>query len=272
MFALRGMAVSFSIFILLYSVLSLVVCGVWRKLFSYGRRCSARRVADMLFTLRVTPFAVATGITLALAVPSFVLLEPRAVSESLGAVPVALGLCGLGALLAGAWKAATALQQASRTVARWSRAADASSNIHSSGSHVRRRDNLRKLILRVVAFPGMAELENAWREATEMAADDAAVSSASEALDLAAAVIKLSRLAPLEAPAELTTALVHSPAESVNARVQRLIAWTERTASAAPGHSLKYALCVAVTVAVTMAVTYSELLVRVHTATEWLVR
>src|SRR5258708_19986521 len=134
MFALRGMAVSFSIFILLYSVLSLVVCWLWRMLFSYGRRCSARRVADMLFTLRVTPFAVATGITLALAVPSFVLLEPRAVSESLGAVPVALGLCGLGALLAGAWKAATALQQASPTVARWSRAAAASSNIHSTPS------------------------------------------------------------------------------------------------------------------------------------------
>jgi len=29
---------------------------------------------------------------------------------------------------------------------------------------------------------------------------------------------------------------------------------------------------VAVTVAVTLALTYSELLVRVHTATEWLVR
>ena len=61
--------------------------------------------------------------------------------------------------------------------------------------HVRRWDNLRKLVLRLVALPGMAELESAWREATEMAADDAAVSTASEALDLAAAVIKLSRLA-----------------------------------------------------------------------------
>ncbi len=319
MFAVRGIAVSFSIFVLLYSALSVLVCGVWRKVLLYGQRYSARGCADLLFTLRVVPFGVATGATVALAVPSFLLLEPRAVNESLGAVPVALGLCGLGALLAGAWKAAASLRQASRTVARWSRAAAESSNIHSSGSvpvqrisgavppltaagifrpsvwlsraaefvlterelesalrhevaHVRRRDNLRKLILRVVAFPGMAELESAWREATEMAADDAAVSSASEALDLAAAVIKLSRLAPLEAPAELTTALVHSPAECVNARVQRLITWTERRESAAPGHSLRYALCLAVTVAVTLAVTYSELLVRVHTATEWLVR
>jgi beta-lactamase regulating signal transducer with metallopeptidase domain len=138
--------------------------------------------------------------------------------------------------------------------------------------HVRRRDNLRKLILRLTAFPGMVEMESAWREATEMAADDAAVSSASEALDLAAAVIKLSRLAPLEAPAELTTALVNTPAESVNARVERLIAWGERRSTPAPRYSWGYALCTAAAVVVTVVVTYSQLLVRVHAATEWLVR
>jgi beta-lactamase regulating signal transducer with metallopeptidase domain len=138
--------------------------------------------------------------------------------------------------------------------------------------HVRRRDNLRKLVLRFVAFPGMAKLESAWREASEMAADDAAVSSATEALDLAAAVIKLSRLAPLEAPAELTTALVHSPAECVNARVERLIAWGERRQPADAAYSLASAVCAAVAVMATLAVTYSELLVRVHIATEWLVR
>jgi len=123
-----------------------------------------------------------------------------------------------------------------------------------------------------VAFPGMAGLENSWREAIEMAADDAAVSSASEALDLAAAVIKLSRLTPLQPPAELTTALVHSPAESLNARVERLIAWTERRQNAAPGYSRGYALCAAVAVVATLAVTYSYVLVQVHVATEWLVR
>ncbi|MGC2610931.1 MAG: hypothetical protein WA320_12715, partial [Candidatus Sulfotelmatobacter sp.] len=139
-------------------------------------------------------------------------------------------------------------------------------------THVRRRDNLRKLILRLVAFPGMAELERAWREATEMAADDAAVSSAMEALDLAAALIKLSRLAPLEPPAELTTALVHSPAGAVNARVERLIAWTEPRQDPAPGYSLLYPLCTATAAVVTLAITYSHLLVRVHAATEWLVR
>ena len=138
--------------------------------------------------------------------------------------------------------------------------------------HVRRWDNLRKLVLRLVAFPGMADLESAWREATEMAADDAAVSSASEALDLAAAVIKLSRLAPLEPLTELATALVHSPAQSVNARVERLVTWTERRQRQAPAYSLRYALCAAAAAMITLVVTYSQLLVRVHAATEWLVR
>ena len=320
MFAMRGIAVSFSIFVMLYGALSVGVCGVWRSVWLASQRYSARRCADLLFALRLIPFVVATGLTLVLAVPSFLLLEPRAVNEPMGAVPVLLGLCGMVVLLAGMWKAAAAVRQASRTIARWSSEArvisSAGYRFHSSVSvrvsaaappltaagilwpsvwlsqdaesvlserefqsalrhevtHVRRRDNLRKLILRLVAFPGMAELERAWREATEMAADDAAVSSAAEALDLAAALIKLSRLAPLEPPAELTTALVHSPAESVNARVERLIAWTEQQQSPAPGYSLVYPLCTAAAVVVTLAVTYSHLLVRVHAATEWLVR
>ena len=321
MFALRGIAVSFSVFVILYSGLSLVVFSAWRKGLFYGQRYSARRCADLLFALRMAPFALASGVTLALAVPSFLLLEPRVVNEPMGAVPVVLALCGLAVLPAGIWKAATALMQASRTVARWSREAGVTgSSLLESGNsvsvqrtsgaappltaagifrptvwlsraaefvlterelqsalrhevaHVHRRDNLRKLILRVVAFPGMADLESAWREATEMAADDAAVSTASEALDLAAAVIKLSRLATTEVPAELTTALVHSPASSLNARVERLISWTEPRPRQAPRYSTGYALCAAFTVVATLAITYSGLLVRVHAATEWLVR
>jgi Zn-dependent protease with chaperone function len=321
MFALRGIAVSLSIFVVFYSALSLAVCGVWRNVWPGGPRYSARRCADLLFALRMIPFALATGVTLSLAVPSFLLLEPRAVDEPMGAMPVALGLCGLAMVLGGMWKATTALLRASRRVARWSSEArvigarpidsmnsvavhrisapappltaagilrpslwlsravefvlterELETALRHEVAHVRRRDNLRKLMLRLVAFPGMAELESAWREASEMAADDAAVSTASEALDLAAAVIKLSRLTPLDPPAELTTALVHSPAQSVNARVLRLMAWTERRQNAAPGYSLGYALCAALAVVVALAVTYSELLLRVHAATEWLVR
>jgi Zn-dependent protease with chaperone function len=138
--------------------------------------------------------------------------------------------------------------------------------------HVLHRDNLRKLLMRAVAFPGMSGLESAWRETAEMAADDAAVDSASEALDLAAAVIKLSQLALLQPAVELTTALVHSPAASVNARVERLVGWTERRLQRESSFSVGYALCAAAVGIATMATTYGALLIRVHAATEWLVR
>ena len=90
-------------------------------------------------------------------------------------------------------------------------------------AHIRRRDNFKKMLLRFVAFPGMRGLEAVWLEASEMAADDAAVSSTADALDLAAALLKLSRLKADEPSPDLTAALVHGHAAIINARVERLI-------------------------------------------------
>jgi len=308
------------------------VYALWRKIGMQARNDSAQRWADTLFALRMIPLLVATGVTLLLAVPSFLLLEPRAVDEALGLPAGLLGCCGLALIAVGFWNAGTAWIKALRTVARWSGAAQSrelnfssldvgasfaglqkttsASILRSAVSawpltaagvlrpsvwltsaaesvlnerelaaalqhefvHVRRWDNLRKLILRLVAFPGMAGLESAWRQATEMAADDAAVSSAAEALDLASAVIKLSRLVPLQAPPDLTTALVQNSLESVNARVERLVTWSERQQIPAPKYSWRYALCGAAATIVTLAAMYSTLLLRMHMATEWLVR
>ena len=320
MFAIRGIAVSFSIFFILYSALSLLVAALWQKASVGSQNWSARTCSDYLFVLRIAPCVLATGVTLILAVPSFLLLEPRSIEEPLGVPPIVLGFCGLAILVIGSWKAIAAWSRTSKAVAKWSsdarvigcrqlsskrpvsvlltsvaapplavagilspkvwlsRAAEfvltereLQSALRHEIVHVRRRDNLRKLLLRMVAFPGMGLLENAWREATEMAADAAAVSNCSEALDLAAAVIKLSRLVPFRAPAELATALVHSPAESVNERVHRLISWTEPRATSLSRNRLWYTLCASAAVLLTLVFTYSELLVRVHAVTEWLV-
>ncbi len=141
-------------------------------------------------------------------------------------------------------------------------------------AHVRRRDNLKKLLLRLVAFPGTSGLETAWLEATEIAADDAAVSNAAEALDLAAAIIKLSQpgSASDAGSADLAMALVHSAAASTNARIERLITWSDERRATPLRISSWYALGAGLTTIVAFGVTYSQLLVRVHTATEWLVR
>jgi Zn-dependent protease with chaperone function len=273
-------------------------------------------MADFLFALRMFPLVAAALITVAFTVPSFLLLEPRAIDEPMGGIPLILGICGAGLGIFGAANAAIAMRKASRTISTWTRDAqpvDSSApvpvlrisppipamtaagivrpRVLLSGaaesmltanelqaalnheiSHLRRRDNLKKLLLRVVAFPGMSTLEASWLEATEMAADDAAVSNAAEALDLAAALIKLSRLGPVEPPVGLSAALVHSPAAVMNARVERLIAWNQERLLSPPKYSPWYALGTVLATVGVFVVTYGQLLVHVHTATEWLVR
>jgi hypothetical protein len=120
MFAARGIAVSFSIFFLLYSALSVAVVSVWRNVWRSGCRYSATRSADLLFALRMAPFVIATAVTLVFAVPSFLLLEPRAANESISSLPAVMGVCGIAVVLAGMWNAVLALVRASRMVARWS--------------------------------------------------------------------------------------------------------------------------------------------------------
>ena len=321
MFAARGLAVSFSVFVMVYCVLSLAVSFGWRALWQRRQRFSVRRVADLLFALRMLPLVAAAAVTAAFTVPSFLLLEPRSINEPLSPILMALGLCGVVLGVVGVVNAGVALHRASRMISTWMRAAQpiesptlvpmlrissavadlvvppmtavgiAHPKVLLSGTaesmltadelhaalnhelaHVRRRDNLKKLLLRFVAFPAMSGIEAAWLEATEMASDDAAVSNAGEALDLASALIKLSRLAPVEPPVDLTAALVHSPAAIMNARVERLIAWNSDRLAASQRFSVGYGLAAALSTVAVFALTYSHLLARVHTATEWLVR
>jgi Zn-dependent protease with chaperone function len=316
MFAARGIAVSFAMFFLLYSGLSVAVATLWTRLRLHGERYPARLCADLLLAIRMLPLAISLTVTLAFTVPSFVLLEPHAIREPVGTLPLVLGLCGLIMVLLGILNATAAVLGASRTIATWvrdglrvngessvpvlriSRVAPAltaagifrplvlisdavesvlnrnelQSALRHELAHVRRRDNLKKLLLRFVAFPGMHALEVAWLQATEMAADDAAVSTATEALDLAAALIKLSRLGTLPSAPDIATTLVHAPLASVNARIERLIAWNGQQKKPVPGLSSLYAACVTLTTLAAVVVTYSQALARVHTATEWLVR
>jgi Zn-dependent protease with chaperone function len=316
MFAVRGIAVSFSVFLMVYCALSLAVCFVWRSFLLHAQHYPIRRIADMLFALRIFPLTTAAVITTAFTVPSFLLLEPRAIEEPIGGIPLALGLCGAALGIFGFLNAALAMRRASRAIRGWtrgaqpiaaaapvpvlriarlvpamiaagiarpkvllSRAAESTLNanelqaaLNHEVAHVRRRDNFKKLLLRFVAFPGMSALEVTWLEATEMAADDAAVSSAAEALDLAAALIKLSKLSPAEPPVDLTAALLHSSASTMNARVERLVAWSDARRVLPRKYSAWYGTTATLATVAVFAITYSQLLVQVHTATEWLVR
>lgn len=319
MFALRGVAVSFSTFVLLYCGWSLIVSSTWHSLFRHNRQMPRRWTAELLFAWRVSPFLIAAVITLVLAVPSFLMLEPRQIEESLGAVPLVLCICGAGLIGCGISRAVSALRLASRAISEWMTGAQpiptdapaalfrvsgvapamiATGIVHagvlvsertetllSAGelqialdhefAHVRHRDNLKKLLLKLLHFPGMRSLETAWLEATEMAADDTAVSSREEALDLAAAIIKLSRMRSPEPVVELTASLTPSSVSAMQARIERLLAWsaeadgdryTARKALKSPAVVGIFAT------AVFVIANYSSLLASVHSATEWLVR
>lgn len=315
MFALRGITVAFSVFFLVYGAMSLAVGYGARWIHILGQHHSSRRIADLLFTLRMFPLLTAALITAAFTIPSFVLLEPRTINEPFGDVPLLLAICGVCLGIFGVLNAAVAVRKASRTISTWTRAAqpvpcsapvpvlrifrripamtvagifhpkvllssstefmlnenELRTALDHEFAHVRHRDNLRKLLLRFVAFPGMSRLETAWLEASEMAADDAAVFTAAEALDLAAALIKLSSLRVLEAPLDLTAALVYGHSSVMNARVERLIEWSDaRLVSEQKYPWYRFGAGLATTAG--FIVTYSSLLVRVHSATEWLFR
>jgi Zn-dependent protease with chaperone function len=138
-------------------------------------------------------------------------------------------------------------------------------------AHVRRRDNLKKLLFRVCVFPGMAKLEASWSEAAEMAADDAAVSNSREALDLASALIKLSRFAPLQTSA-LVMGLMQASGSGLNARISRLVMWDETRKVQRHRFLAWYLAPTLLGGILTMVMTYSGALGRMHELTEWLVR
>jgi len=137
-------------------------------------------------------------------------------------------------------------------------------------AHALRYDNLKKLVFRFSVFPAMAALERAWSEETEMAADDAAVYSFQDALNLAAALIKVSRLGPMKSSGELTMALLHS-STALTARVRRLVAWDKTPKPESQGECL-HALLVTAAIVIGVVTTYGSVLTRMHAVTEWLVR
>ena len=133
-------------------------------------------------------------------------------------------------------------------------------------AHAGSYDNLKKLLFRLAAFPGMSALERAWAEQSELAADDEAVRSPQDALDLASALIKVSRLA--QPQAALTSGLLHS-STALEVRIQRLVSWESQAAPR--GKSWHYVLPPLAAATVLIA-TYRPALNSLHQITEWLVR
>lgn len=335
MFALRGIAVSLTFFVLVYCLLSLAVAVAWRSL--QWLALTERSRARLLFALRILPLVASVVVTFAFVVPSFQLLEPRSIdiAEGIGTLPLALGVCALLLIAWGSFRVIAAQTETSRIVARWLEGAHplsvegASQDGAQTGgescapvsigtrsktvtfcsrpeappltlvgvykprvlvsestvalltsdelrialehevAHMQSRDNLKKLIFRFCPFPGMTRLESAWSQTAELAADDAAVSNAGDAVDLAAALVKLSRLVPVDAAPVCTVGFVTG---SILARVERLLAWNEAAKSRPERLRGWYAAIPALVALLCVFATYGPALALTHELTEWLVR
>jgi len=133
--------------------------------------------------------------------------------------------------------------------------------------HRRSWDNLKKILISATPFPGMNGLEKAWREAAELAADDAAVGNRREALDLAAALIKLSRSSKQVAEPALASGLACGSL-SITTRVERLLAWR---ASGSRLFAWPWVVSLLLVLTFTVATHYGATLVLTHRLTELLV-
>jgi len=312
MFALRGIAVSLTLFWLSYCALSVLVAYGWRYL-DRLRNLPPRVVASLLFAARILPFALSLAGTLVFAAPSFVWLEPRGTDEEIGVAPLLLGICCLAFFAVGLTRVVRAQTSTSRVISSWLRGAraldvgtpapsfQASSSVppltlagvcrprllfsesalallspdelrcavRHEVAHMKFRDNLKKLALQFAWFPSMRNLEKAWQHAAELAADDDAVSNANEALDLAAALIKLSRQLPNQPLPVISMGLVQDGALSV--RISRLLNWKESSSGSARKFRW-FAVPSLVAILLTTAAVYGPLLAQTHEVTEWLVR
>src|SRR5258708_38189372 len=123
MVAHRGIVVSLTFFVLLYSPLSLLVAVLWRAT-KLVRETSPGGLAQVLFWLRVFPLLASALATLIFAVPSFLIFEPRSIDEDI-ALPLVLGLGCLLLFALGAFRVIAAQRRTARVVADWLNGANA---------------------------------------------------------------------------------------------------------------------------------------------------
>jgi beta-lactamase regulating signal transducer with metallopeptidase domain len=308
-FAARGLLVSLAFFATVYCPLSLLVVFVWRGVKNI-RLATAANTANLLFGLRIFPFAVSIVVTVFFTFPSFWLLERKSPDEDTGTF--ILALCSLLILGAGLLRVLRVQARTTRAVAQWLtvattagadmrmpriKASEGAPPLILVGSwkprvmisdlatavltddellvavrhelgHAQSWDNLKKVIASSTPFPGMSGIDRAWQEAAELAADEGAVTNRQEALDLAAALIKLSRSSDQWPKPLVATGLV-SGLCSITFRVNRLLQWRAAGRHAQPAGS--WSLFVLLAMFVGIAGNYGAALVLTHRLTELLV-
>ena len=136
-------------------------------------------------------------------------------------------------------------------------------------SHGRHYDNLKKLLLQLCAFPGMAAIEREWLRRAEIEADDSAVKNPQEALALASALIKVAGEHSTSPVPALAMNLLPEAGAPLKERVDRLLGWSPKIAQRR-SHFAHY--LGATVILLLLVVAHQPTLLRVHELTELLLR
>jgi beta-lactamase regulating signal transducer with metallopeptidase domain len=142
--------------------------------------------------------------------------------------------------------------------------------IAHESAHVQRHDNLKKFFLRLCCIPSTATLERQWLAAVEIAADMDAVHSRREALDLASALVKASKIAS-SFPDLAMTFTAADGGQLLRTRVERLLSWDDSSGKRS-SRKLVLTLSLFAVSAVFTVPWYSTILLAVHQLSEILVR
>jgi hypothetical protein len=117
--------------------------------------------------------------------------------------------------------------------------------------------------------PSSSALERQWLASVEIAADMAAVRTRREALDLASALVKATKIATPAPDLAMTFALEGT--ELLRTRVERLLAWSDNATQRSP-RKLAIAAVSLAALAIMVTPWYSSALLAVHQFSEILVR
>jgi hypothetical protein len=154
--------------------------------------------------------------------------------------------------------------------------AELASVLRHEAAHVAARDNLIGLLMRScpdwLSLTGVgAQLERAWAEASEAAADDhARRARPGSALDLAAALVKVARMAPVGARLVAAASALHD-GSSVAERIKRLAAAPSRAPEPRPAAGVAPWLAAAVALIVAASSQSATVLQAVHRLSETIV-
>jgi Zn-dependent protease with chaperone function len=134
-------------------------------------------------------------------------------------------------------------------------------------AHVRRWDNLCRLLIGACAGPRSATAAE-WREAAEQAADQSAAGTASQRLDLASALLKVTRLAPVRS-FEATALSTILDGNALETRIRRLLAGPTEAPNT---FAHRVAAAASISVATLAALNWNALLSSTHAVVETAVK